>query len=81
MVVGMAGLGLGLVGVFVFVGVWVFVNVFVSMGGFGEVVAFVDVDFGGGDSAAIDFFDLERSVEVQRGGGFVQNFGIDSCVK
>ena len=62
-------------------GVRVSVGVLVGVGGLGQLFAFVDVDFGGGNPAALDFFDLEGSVEFQRGGGFVQNFGIDSCVE
>ena len=48
---------------------------------FGEVWAFVDVDLGGGDSAAVYFFDLEGCVEVQRGYGFVEDVGVDSGVE
>lgn len=52
----------------------------VSWGGFGEVVAFEDVDFGGGDAAAVDFFDLEGCAEVEGGGGLVEDLGVDSGV-
>jgi len=77
------------------VGVLVFVIVFVMgvggfmlmcvrlgsvMGLFGDDFAFVDVDFGGGDSAAVDFFDLQGSVEIQGRCGFVEYPGIDSGV-
>jgi hypothetical protein len=46
----------------------------------GQLCAFVDVNFGGGDSAAVDFFYLEAGVEVQRGYGFVEDFGIQASV-
>ena len=42
--------------------------------------AFVDVNFCGGDSAAVDLFDFEGGVEIQGGGGFVEDVGIDSGV-
>ena len=47
---------------------------------FGELCAFVDVNFGGGDSAAVDLFYLQAGVEIQGGGGFVENGGIDARV-
>jgi len=75
---------------FVVVGVWmvVIMCVIVAMAMFvgcvilfGEVIAFVDVDFGGGDAAAIDFFDLDCSVEIECGYCLVKDFGIDSGVE
>ena len=51
------------------------------MGGFGEGCAFVDVNFGGGDSAAVDLFDLEGGVEIQGGGGLVEDGGIEAGVE
>ena len=50
------------------------------MGVFGEVCAFVDVNFGGGDSAAVDLFDLEGGVEIQGGGGLVEDGGVEAGV-
>jgi hypothetical protein len=38
------------------------------------------VNFCGGDSAAVDLFDVEGGVEIQGGGGFVEDFWIDSGV-
>ena len=46
----------------------------------GQFFAFVDVNFCGGDSAAVDFFYLQGGVEVQRGYGFVEDFGIEARV-
>src|SRR5258705_5705876 len=47
---------------------------------FGELCAFVDVNFGGGDSAAVDLFYLEGGVEIQGGGGLVEDGGIEAGV-
>ncbi len=38
-----------------------------------DLAAFEDVDFGGGDSAAIDFFDPEACVEIERGSCVVEH--------
>jgi len=67
-------LGFGLV--LVCVGLLVWVNVIF----FGGLCAFVDVDLRGGDSAAVDFFDLEGGVEIECSYGFVEGFGIDSRI-
>ena len=48
--------------------------------GLGYFFSFVDVDFGGGDAAAVDLFDFEGGVEVECGYGFVEDLGIDSGV-
>ena len=50
------------------------------MGYFCEFCAFVDVNLCGGDSAAVDFFYLEGGVEVQGGGGLVEDGGIEAGV-
>ena len=47
---------------------------------FGEFCAFVDVNFGGGDSAAVYLFYLEGGVEIQGGGGPVEDGGIETGV-
>ena len=47
---------------------------------FGELCAFVDVNFGGGDSAAVDLFYLQAGVEIQGGGGLVEDGGIEAGV-
>jgi hypothetical protein len=86
-------LGLGLVGVGVLVGlvedgvlfgrIMGFCWCSVGMGGawgVGEVVAEHDVDFGAGDAAAVDFFDLESGAEVEGCGGVVEDLGVDSGV-
>jgi hypothetical protein len=44
------------------------------------MVAFEDVNFGGGDSAAVYLLDLEGGTEVEGGGGFVEDLWVDSCV-
>ena len=46
----------------------------------GEVVAFEDMDFAGGDAAAVYFLDFEGGVEVEGGGGLVEDLGVDSGV-
>ena len=46
----------------------------------GKLCALVDLNFCGGDSAAVDFFYLEAGVEVQRGHGFVEDPGIEAGV-
>ena len=51
-----------------------------DVGFFGEVCAFVDVNFCGGDSAAVDLFYLEGGVEIQGGGGLVEDGGIEAGV-
>src|SRR5258707_9271417 len=51
-----------------------------AAGFFGEVFAFVDVNFGGGDSAAVDFFDLDGGVEIEGGGGLVEDGWIEAGV-
>ena len=38
------------------------------------------MDLGAGDAAAVYFFDLERGVEVQGGGGVVEDLRVDSGV-
>jgi hypothetical protein len=64
------------------VGFRVGVAVGVRMGGcFGWLVAFEDVDFGAGDSAAVYSFDLEGGAEVERGGGVVEDGGVDAGVE
>jgi hypothetical protein len=85
MIVGVAGfvlvLGFGMV--LVSVGLLVVRGVVVGggdVGYFREFCAFVDVDFCGGDSAAVDFFYLERGVEVEGGGGLVEDSGIEAGV-
>ena len=55
-----------------------FVRVIVMF--FGKLCAFVDVNLAGGDAAAVNFFDPKGGVEVQGSYGFVEDFGIDSCV-
>lgn len=47
---------------------------------FGQVCAVEDVDFGGGDSAAVYFFDFEGRAEIEGGGGFVEDLGVYSGV-
>jgi hypothetical protein len=47
---------------------------------FREPFAFVDVNLGGGDSAAVDLFYLEAGVQVQGGGGLVEDGGIDTGI-
>lgn len=90
--VGMAGLvlvlgfGMVLVGVCVLVGgvcffVFVAMCLLGELSALGEVCAFVDVDLGGGDSAAVYFFDLEGCVEVQGGYGVVEDLWVDSGVE
>ena len=64
----LVGMGLLVVG-------WV-----VAAGFFGQVCAFVDVNFCTGDSAAVDLFDLEAGVEVQGRCGLVEDGGIDAGV-
>lgn len=60
------------------------VGVVVGWRGFGKFCAvfciFQDVDFGGGDAAAVYFFDLERCTQIEGGCGFVEDLGIDSGV-
>jgi hypothetical protein len=64
------------------VGLRVGLAVGVRKGGcFGQLVAFEDVDFGAGDSAAVYFLDLERGAEVEGGGGFVEDGGVDAGVE
>lgn len=63
------------VGMFGFVGMVVMGVIF-----FGGVIAFVDVDFDGGDAVAIDFSGRECSVEIECGYCLVKDFGIDSGV-
>ena len=72
---------LGLVLVLMSVGMLVVMCLFVGGGLLGELDAFVDVDLGGGDAAAVDLFDIECRVEVERGYGFVEDVGIDSGVE
>jgi hypothetical protein len=48
---------------------------------FGEAVVFEDVDLGAGDAAAIDLGDMQRGVEMERGGGGVEDFGGDTGVE
>ena len=66
------------VGMIVSVVVGMFVMAVIFLGG---VIAFVDVDFGGGYSAAIDLFDLESRVEMECGHCFLKDFGIRSCIE
>ncbi len=47
---------------------------------FGQLCAFVDLNFCGGDSAAVDFFYLEGGVEIEGGGGLVEDGGIEAGV-
>lgn len=68
---------------------------FVEVLGFGVVVVFVgglmcgfggpavleDMDAGGGDSAAVDLLYLETGVEMERGGGVVEDFGVEAGVE
>jgi len=42
---------------------------------------FEDVDFGAGDAAAIDFFDLEGGSEVEGGGGVVKDLRVEAGVE
>ena len=49
-------------------------------GRFGEVFAFVDVNFCGGDSAAVDLFYLEGGVEIEGGGCLVEDGGIEAGI-
>ena len=65
--------GLGLVGVGLLMGV-------MSVIFFGRFCAFVDVNFCSGDATAVNLFYLERCVDIQRGYGLVEDFGIDSGV-
>src|SRR6266702_6885764 len=51
-----------------------------DLGFFGELCAFIDVNLCGGDSAAVYLFYLEGGVEVQGGGGLVQDGGIEAGV-
>ena len=85
MVVGVAGFVLVLGFGVVLVGVGLLVVRGVVAGGSGvgcfcEFFAFVDVNFCGGDSAAVDLFYLEGGVEVQGGGGLVEDGGIEAGV-
>jgi hypothetical protein len=45
------------------------------------VVAFEDVDLGGGDAAAVDGFDAEAGVEVEGGDGVVKDFSGNAGVE
>lgn len=47
---------------------------------FGQVFSIEDMNFGGGDSAAVYLFNFEGGAEVERGGGFVEELGIDPGV-
>src|ERR1700755_2371337 len=67
------------VGVLVAVVFFVFVGVRLSR--LGEFCAFVDVDFGGGDAAAVDLFGFEGRVDVESGYGFVEDLRVDSGVE
>ena len=83
--VGVAGLvlvlSLGMVLMRVGVQVVFFVFVGVCMGLLGEGCAFVDVNRGGGDAAAVDLIDFEGRVEVEGGYGFVEDVWVDSGVE
>ena len=46
-----------------------------------DLRAIEDEDLGGGDAAAVDLFDLERSAEVERGDGVVEDLRGDSGVE
>ncbi len=48
--------------------------------GFGQFCAFEDVNFGCGDSAAVNAFDLEACAQIEGCGGFVKDFWIDSNI-
>ena len=65
--------GLELLGVGLLIGV-------MSVIFFGRLGAFVDVNFCGGDATAVSLFYHERCVDIQRGYGLVEDFGIDSGV-
>jgi len=47
----------------------------------GGLAVFEDVDFGGGDSAAVDLLDGEGCAEIECGGGFMEDLRVDSCVE
>ncbi len=49
--------------------------------GFGEAAVIEDMDLGGSDAGAIDFFDLEGGAEVKRRHSVVQDLRIEACVE
>ena len=83
--VGVAGpvevLRLRVVVVFVRVLLLRFVHGVRGLMSFGGVAVLEDVDFGGGDAGAVDFFDAEGGADVEGCGGFVQGCCGDSGVQ